>query len=81
MSPGQASVIRAVHPCLIRREIGALRCRCAGAEAGCRMGQRRDLALLPRLAGVGAAQGTHTVVHAYIEFTLIIMCALHSSYL
>ena len=41
MSPGQApSSVR--YTCLIRREIGALRCRCAGAEAGCRMGQRRD---------------------------------------
>src|SRR5262252_4254858 len=46
MSPGQATVIRAIHPCLIRRDIGASRCRCAGAEASCRMGQRRDLALL-----------------------------------
>src|SRR5262249_10027278 len=81
MSPGQAPVIRAIHPCLIRREIGALRYRCASTEAGCRMGQRRNLALLPRLTRVGADQGTHTVVHAYIEFALIITCALHSSYL
>src|SRR5262245_37253331 len=81
MSPGQAAIIGAIHPCLIRREIGALRCRCAGAEAGCRMGQRRDFALLPRLARIGADQGTHTVVHAYIEFALIIMCVLHSAYL
>src|SRR5215510_4218189 len=81
MSPGQAPVIGAIHPCLVRREIGALRCRCAGAEAGCRMGQRRDLTLLPRLTRVGADQGTHPVVHAYIEFALIITCALHSSYL
>ena len=81
MSPGQATVIRAIHPCLIRREIGALRCRGASAEAGCRMGERRDLALLPRLARVGAHQGTHPVVHADIEFALVIMCTLHSSYL
>ena len=43
--------------------------------------QQRDLALLPRLAGVGAGQGTHPVVHAYIEFALVIMCTLHSAYL
>src|SRR5215510_13635893 len=36
MSPGQAAVIRAIHPGLIRREIGALRCRWTGAEASCR---------------------------------------------
>src|SRR5437870_1014201 len=81
MSPGQTSVISAIHPCLIRCEIGTLRYRRAAAEAGCGVGQQRDLALLPRLAGVGAGQGTHPVVHAYIEFALVMMCLLHSSYL
>jgi hypothetical protein len=81
MSPGQATIIRAIYPGLIRREIGTLRCCWTGAEASCRMGQRRDCALLPRLARIGAAQGTHPVVHADVECALIMTCALHSAYL
>src|SRR5437879_4048499 len=73
-SPAQATIIGTIHPCLICREIGTLRYPRATAEAGCGVGQQRDLALLPRLAGVGAGQGTHPVVHAYIEFALVMMC-------
>src|SRR5262245_55552157 len=77
--PGQASVIRPVNPGLVGREVRAKWCRGARAEAGCRMGQRRHLALLPRLARVGADQGTDTIVHADIECALVMMGALHSS--
>jgi hypothetical protein len=45
------------------------------------MGQRRGLALLPGLAGVGAGQDTHPIVHAHIEFVMIIMRVLHSALL
>src|SRR5262249_16085470 len=81
MSPGGAPIISAVHSRLIRPEKNPPRCHRADAEAGCPMAQRCDLALLPRLTCVGAAQGTHPIMHAYVEFALVLMCVLHSALL